>query len=103
MEIKIVSRHFDLAPDMRTFATTRAEKLLRYFDRIQQIELVIEKVKNNFQTECMTDVEHHDLFVSSSEHVDLRTCIDQSLNRTERQLRHYKSRLRDDKHHSQGR
>jgi len=41
--------------------------------------------------------------VSSSEHVDLRTCIDQSLDRTERQLRHYKSRLRDDKHHSEGR
>ncbi|MCH8823878.1 MAG: ribosome-associated translation inhibitor RaiA [Planctomycetes bacterium] len=100
MEIKISSKHMDLTPAIEEYASTKAEKFTRYFDRVQQVTIVIDKAKNGYTVEILTDVERHDAFISTSNHEDLYACIDLSIDRSVRQLKDHKSKLRDNKHHT---
>jgi len=98
MQIKISSKHMDITPAIESYATKKVEKLSRFFDRIQQIDVVIDKAKKGYTTEIITDVEHHEPFVSTSDHDDLYACIDLGVDRSIRQLKDHKSKLRDHKH-----
>ena len=100
MEIKISSKHMDLTAAIEEYASTKAEKFTRYFDRVQQVTIVIDKTKNGYTVEILTDVERHNAFISTSTHEDLYACIDLSIDRSVRQLKDHKSKLRDNKHHT---
>jgi putative sigma-54 modulation protein len=99
MQTKISSKHMDITPAIESYAAKKVEKLSRFFDRIQQIDVVIDKAKNGYTTEIITDVEHHEPFVATSDHADLYACIDLGVDRAIRQLKDHKSKLRDNKHH----
>lgn len=100
MQIQISSKHMTLTPAIESYIEKKVEKLSRYFDRIQSVEVVIDKVKTDYTTEIITDVEHHENFVATSHHADLYACIDLGIDRAVRQLRDHKSKLRDNKHHT---
>jgi putative sigma-54 modulation protein len=100
MQIKFSSKHMQLTPAIEDYAMRKVEKLSRFFDRIQQIEVVIDKAKNGFKVEVITDVERHEPFVATSDATDLYACIDATVDRAVRQLKDHKSRLRDNKHHT---
>jgi putative sigma-54 modulation protein len=99
MQIKITGKHMDLTPPIEDYVRKKVEKFHRFFDRIQQIEVVISKDKNDYTVEIITDVEHHAPFVASTTDQDLYACVDGTVDRATRQLRDHKSKLRDDKHH----
>ncbi len=98
MQINISSKHMELTPAIESYAHKKVEKLSRYFDRILQINVVIDKTKNGYTTEIIIDVEHHDSFVANCNHEDLYACIDLGIDRATRQLKDHKSKLRDNKH-----
>jgi putative sigma-54 modulation protein len=100
MQIKISTKHMDITPAIEDYATKKVQKFSRYFDRIQQIDVVIDKVRNGYAVEIRTDVEHHDDFVATSTDPDLYACIDLGVDRAIRQLTDHKSKLRDNKHHT---
>jgi putative sigma-54 modulation protein len=99
MQINISGKHVSLTPAIEDYARKKVEKFSRYFDRIQAIDVVIDKLKNGFSVEIRTDVEHHDDFVARSEHDDLYACIDLTADRSIRQLTDHKSRVRDRQGH----
>lgn len=98
MQIKISGKHVDLTPAIEDYATRKVDKFPRFFDRIQQVEMVIDKERNGYTVEIITDVEHHEAFIANSVHEDLYACIDLGIDRSIRQLKDHKSRLRDNKH-----
>lgn len=98
MQIKISSKHMEITPAIESYATKKVEKLSRFFDRIQQIDVVIDKAKKGYTTEIITDVEHHEPFVATSDHDDLYACIDLGVDRATRQLTDHKDRIRDHQH-----
>jgi putative sigma-54 modulation protein len=100
METKVSSKHMDVTAAIEEYAIRKAEKFERYFDRISQVEIIIDKGKNEYNVEILTDVEHHDAFVAHGKHEDLYACIDMAADRAIRQLTDHKSRLRDNKHHT---
>lgn len=100
MQIKISSKQLPLTPAIESYASRKLERILRFFDRVQQVEAVIDKEKNEYTVEIITDVEHHEPFVATSHHEDLYACIDLGIDRAVRQLRDHKSKLRDNKHHT---
>lgn len=99
MQTKITAKHMDLTPAIEEYAVKKVEKLHRFFDRIQLIEVVIDKAKNEYTVEIITDVEHHKPFIANTTDEDLYACVDAAVDRATRQLRDHKSKLRDDKHH----
>ena len=56
-----------MTSNIEEYINTKANKLTRYFDRIEQIEVKLEKTTHGFTTEIISDVEHHDPIISTSE------------------------------------
>ncbi len=103
MQITVTGRHLDLTPAIEEYANRKASKLTRYFDRVQQIEVRIDKQKNEYEVELIVDVEHHDPFVATAKAEDLYASIDLAVDKAARQLSDHKNRLRDNKHpHASG-
>jgi putative sigma-54 modulation protein len=100
MNIQISSKHLDLTPAIESYINKKVDKFTRFFDRILQVDVIIDKEKNDHTIEIITDVEHHDAFVANAHHEDLYACIDQGIDRSVRQLKDHKSKLRDNKHHT---
>jgi len=100
MEIKISSMHLKLTAAIENYASRKVQKFPRYFNRVQQVEVLIDKAKNGYTVEIITDVERHNPFVATSTHEDLYACIDLGVDRSIRQLKDHKSKLRDNKHHT---
>jgi putative sigma-54 modulation protein len=100
MEVKISSKHMELTPAIEDYAAKKIDRFHRFFDQIQQVEVVIDKAKNGYSLEIITNVVHHEPVVATSDHEDLYACIDQGIDRSIRQLKDHKSKLRDNKHHT---
>jgi putative sigma-54 modulation protein len=98
MQTTISSKHMDITPAIADYAAKKAGKLPHFFDRIQQIDVVIDKMKKGYTVEIIADVEHHGPFIARADDADLYACIDLGVDRAARQLKDHKSRLRDNKH-----
>jgi putative sigma-54 modulation protein len=101
MEFKITGRHLEITPAIREYAQKKTERVHRYFNRIQEIQVVVDKQDRSFEVELIVDVEHHDSFIARHKDVDLYAAIDQTLDKMERQLTDHKEKLRNRKHIAQ--
>ena len=88
----------ELTDTMREYAAAKMEKLPRYYDRIQAIEVVLDKVNQGFEVEVLVTAEHAEPFVAKVSGLDLYACIDESTDKLERQLTDHKDKLRNRKH-----
>lgn len=100
MQTNITSRHMELTPTIEQYIEKKADRLTRFFDRIQQIDIVIEKIANVFNVEIITDVEKHSPFIARADGEDLYAAVDLGIDRASRLLKDHKSKLRDNKHHT---
>lgn len=100
MQINLSAKHMTLTPPIEEYARRKAEKLPRYFDRIQAVDVVIAKDRVGYSVEIRADVEHHEDFIATSTNEDLYACIDLTLDRAIRQLTDHKSRIRNHHHHA---
>ncbi|MBX3385295.1 MAG: ribosome-associated translation inhibitor RaiA [Phycisphaeraceae bacterium] len=97
MRIDVVGKHLVVTDAIRQYAEQKAEKLLKIFDGTQQIRVLLEETKDragDFKAEVVVDVVKHKDFIAQSTNTDLYACIDQAVDRAQRQLRDYKEKLR---------
>ncbi len=99
MNITISAKHMDLTEPIRTYVNQKVSKLPHFFNRLQEIRVIIEKIPNGYHVEVMSDVEHHKDFVANSQHRDLYACVDLVTDRAVRQLHEWKDRIRGEKKH----
>lgn len=97
MHIEISTRHGVLDPDQHTYLHEKAEKLLKYFDRIMAIEVAVTHVKHAWEVEILVSAEHKHDFVAKEEGPNPQTAMDLCVHKIEQQLRRYKERLQDHK------
>lgn len=97
MRIDIIGRHMDITDAMRQYAETKAAKLTKFFDGTQQIRIYLEnpagKAKE-FKVEVAVDVVKHEDFISHAHGPDLYACIDDCVEKSARQLKDFKEKLR---------
>ena len=99
MEITATGRHIEITPAIKDYATNKTNKLPRYFDRIQAIEVISDRHDNHgYQVEVIVKAEHTDPFIARSAGDDLYRCVDVVVDKLERQLTDHKQRLRNRKH-----
>ena len=99
MQVNISSKHIQVTPAIEEYASKKIEKFPRYFNRVQQVDVVIDKAKQGYTVDIITNVEHHEPFVATSAHEDLYACLDVGIDKSIRQLKDHKSRVRDNKKH----
>jgi putative sigma-54 modulation protein len=99
--VTVSSRHMDVTPPLKTYAQDKAGKLVKYYDRIQEIEVVFDNGKKDVtRVEMIVNAEHKNTFVAHHEVGDAYACVDGCIHKLERQLTDHKNKFRNRKHSS---
>jgi putative sigma-54 modulation protein len=88
----------EVTPPLKAYAEQKVGKLSRYYDRIQEIEVVFDSGKDSLQVEIIVNAEHRREFIARVENPDAYAGIDLCVDKLERQLTDFKERIRNRKH-----
>src|SRR5580700_2572816 len=83
---------------LKAFAEQKASKLTRYYDRIQEIEVVFDNASDAMRVEMIVNAEHRNMFIANATGKDAYACIDGCMGKLERQLSEHKKKFRNRKH-----
>jgi len=96
VQIEISTRHGHLSEASQDRIKAKAEKLLKIFDRLTSIEIVIDlNDPPNCRVDFKVSAEHKHDFVAHDESDSLMTSVDTVLHRLEQQLRKYKEKVQE--------
>ncbi len=98
MLVTISSRHMDVTEAMKSFAEQKANKLSKYYDLIQEIEIIFDAGKQQTKVEMIVNAEHKNMFIAHHDEGDAYACIDGCVDKLERQLSEHKKKVRNRKH-----
>src|SRR5215813_12633691 len=96
--VTVSSRHMDVTEPLKAYAEQKANKLLKYYDRIQEIEVVFDSGKVHTRVEMIVNAEHKNMFIAHHEQGDAYACVDECVGKLERQLSEHKHKYRNRKH-----
>jgi putative sigma-54 modulation protein len=99
--VTVASRHMEVSPALKTYAEQKANKLLKYYDRIQEIEVVFDAQKasgkEQARVEMIVNAEYNNMFIAHADG-DAYAGIDACVLKLERQLTDHKEKYRYRKH-----
>jgi putative sigma-54 modulation protein len=96
--VTVSSRHMGVTPPLKTYAEQKANKLNKYYDLIQEIEVVFDAGKDTTRVEMIVSAEHKNMFIASHDEGDAYACVDGCVHKLERQLTEHKKKYRNRKH-----
>ncbi|RZL55763.1 MAG: ribosome-associated translation inhibitor RaiA [Variovorax sp.] len=102
MNLTISGHHLDVSPALRSYVTTKLDRITRHFDQLVDVKVILtvenQKEKEGRQkAECNIHVKGNDLFAESS-HADLYAAVDELVDKLDRQVVRHKDRLQDHHH-----
>ena len=98
MIVTVASRHMDVSPALKAYAEEKAGKLTKYYDRIQEVEVVFDANKDHTSVEFIVNAEHKNMFVAHHNDGDAYAGVDACFDKLERQLSDHKKKVRNRKH-----
>lgn len=102
MIVTVAARHMEVTPPLKAHAEQKAMKLTKYYDRIQEIEVVLDATKEHgddtVNVEIIVNAEHKNMFIAHHRDADAYACIDLVVEKLERQLTEHKKKIRNRKH-----
>ncbi len=98
MQITVTGRHVDVPDDVKAYAEEKAEKLLRFYDRIQSIKVVVDCEGDEFAVEMIVNAGSRNEFVGHEVGPDTFALVDLTVAKLERQITKHKEMLRNRKH-----
>ena len=99
MLFTISGKHIEITEAIRKYAREKTSKLPRYYNSINQVEVIIDgKPGGNTSVEIIARGEHSKIFIVTETGQDAYKCIDVAVHKLERQLRRKKGRERNTKH-----
>lgn len=103
MIITVIGRHMDVTPALKAHAEQKAAKLGKYYDLIQEIEVIFDSTKNDaVSVEMIVNAEHKNLFIAHHGDGDAYACVDGCVHKLERQITEHKDKFRNRKHPTPG-
>lgn len=98
MLFTITGKHIDVTEAIKRHAEEKTSKLPRYYDSINQVEVMIDGNKaGKTSVQIIARAEHNKVFVVTETGEDIFRCIDVAVHKLQRQLRRRKGRERDNK------
>ena len=98
MIVTVSSRHMDVTPSLKAHAELKVGKLLKYYDRIQEIEVIFDSGKGSTRVEVIVNAEHKNMFIAHHDDGDAYASLDECVTKLERQLTEHKEKFRNRKH-----
>jgi len=95
----ISGKHIEITEAIRRHAEEKTSKLPRYYNSINQVEVIIDGSRGgNTSVEIIARGEHSKVFIVTETGEDAYRCIDVAVRKLERQLRRKKGKERNHKH-----
>jgi len=101
MEINVTGKHIDLTESMEVHIHKKCERIERFYDRIKDMDVVVDRPGREFEVEVILRVEYHDPFIATSSGEDFYGCMDNVVDKLSRQITEHKDRIRNRKHPNQ--
>lgn len=96
MQIQISTRHGQLSDASQKKIAAKAEKLLRIFDRLTAIEVIVDlEDETNPRVDLKVAAEHKHDFVAHDQSDNLMGAVDEAIHKVEQQLRKYKEKVQE--------
>jgi putative sigma-54 modulation protein len=96
VQVQVSTRHGHLSDASRERIAAKAEKLLRIFDRLTTIEVIVDLTDSNApRVDLKVSAEHKHDFVAHDQSDELMTSVDTVVHRLEQQLRKYKEKVQE--------
>ena len=102
MNLTISGHHLEVTPALRSYVTTKLDRIMRHFDQVVDVKvlLTVEKQKQKEgrqRAECNIHVKGTDMFAECS-HQDLYAAVDALVDKLDRKVVRHKDRLQDHHH-----
>nr|WP_261361435.1 ribosome-associated translation inhibitor RaiA [Aeoliella straminimaris] len=94
VQVRVSTRHGHLSEASQAKIASKAEKLLRIFDRLSDIVVVVDlKDEQTPKVDVQVSAEHKHDFMASEQSTEMMVAVDAALQKIEQQLRKYKNRV----------
>ena len=93
----ITARRMDVTDALRSYTEKKITKLVKFNNRISEIEVIIDGEGLNHKIEIIVKADNHQRFVVNNSAEDAYACIDTAMDKIERQLTRDKEKTRDRK------
>lgn len=98
MQLAVTGRHIEITDAMKGYAEEKAQKLSRYYDRIESIDIVVDREAVQNRVELVVRTDHRHTFVAHVDAGDYYEAIDLVVDKLARQLKEHKDKHRNRKH-----
>jgi len=98
VDITITGRHIEVNDRIRDYVKEKTGKLPRFYDRIHDVEFVLDQESEQYTAELIVRADRKHTFVASEVGPDTLALIDLIVEKMERQLRRHKEKNRNHKH-----
>ncbi|MGE5313409.1 MAG: ribosome hibernation-promoting factor, HPF/YfiA family [Acidobacteriota bacterium] len=97
MDIRITARHFTANDSLREYAYTALKKLERYYNGILNADMVLsyQKTQNSIKSVELLVTVYGMVLKAECGSEDFSKSVDEAIDKIERQIQRYKSKLRD--------
>ena len=98
MRLSVTGRHMEITGSMRQYAEDKARKLTRFYDRIEVIEVVVDRESVRYRVDMVVRTDHRHTFVGQVDAGEFYEAIDLVADKLQRQLKKHKEKQRNRKH-----
>jgi len=95
LNIEITVKHDNNSQEIRQYALDKAKKVLKYFNKITKVEVILKNQKDQHAAEMIISAARGTQLVGKTVHEDVHAAIDLLVDKMERQLVRFKERLKN--------
>ncbi len=97
MNLNITGHHVELTPAIREYATNKLERVIRHFDHVTSVHVILSVDKLVQKAEVTLHVKGKDIFADATD-ANLYASIDLVADKLDRQVVKHKERVSDHTH-----
>lgn len=97
MQVVVKGRHVQVGDEVRNYINEKTPRLAKYYDRINEVEVILDHESEQFSAEIIVRVMPQQTFVAQATGPDTFSLIDLLLDKIERQLTKHKEKQRNHK------
>ena len=94
MNLTITGHHVEVTPAIREFVTNKLDKVVRHFDGVTSVAVILSVEKLRQKAEVTVHVRGKDIFVEAEDQ-DMYAAIDALIDKLDRQVIKYKQKTQD--------
>ncbi len=94
MNITITGRHLDVTDALREYTIEKVERISGHYDKINKVNVTLSVEKHHQKAEATLHVTGNDIHADAVCD-DMYAAIDEMTDKLDRQVRHYKRKLKD--------